>query len=153
LRELQGRNGNCRGQWRVETTSDPTSQRCESAGGSRILMCPVLSASRTCAGLLWDYPGVEEGPSYGTPGFRVVGKLFARIKEDGVTLVVRTDRDSREALLEAAPSTFFVTPHYLGYDMMLIRLSAVTRAELRDQLAAAWRRCASKKLLAAFDSH
>jgi hypothetical protein len=33
-------------------------------------------------------PGVEEGPSYGTSGFRVAGKLFARIKEDGVTLVV-----------------------------------------------------------------
>jgi hypothetical protein len=61
-------------------------------------------------------PGVEEGPSYGTSGFRVSGKLFARIKEDGVTLVVRTDRDTREALLEANPSTFFVTPHYRGYD-------------------------------------
>ena len=98
-------------------------------------------------------PGVEERPSYGTPGFRVAGKLFARIKEDGVTLVVRTDRDSREALLEANPSTFFVTPHYLGYDMMLIRLSVVTRDELRGQLVAAWKRCASRKLLAAFDSH
>jgi hypothetical protein len=60
-------------------------------------------------------PGVEKGPSYGTSGFRVSGKLFARVKEDGVTLVVRTDRDTREALLEANPSTFFVTPHYRGY--------------------------------------
>lgn len=97
-------------------------------------------------------PGVEEGPSYGTPGFRVAGKLFARIKEDDVTLVVRIDRDSRDALLEANPSTFFVTPHYRGYDGMLIRLSSVTAAELREQLVAAWKRCASKKLLAAFES-
>ena len=97
-------------------------------------------------------PGVEEGPSYGTSGFRVAGKLFARIKEDGVTLVVRTDRDSREALLEANPSTFFVTPHYRGHDWMLIRLSSVKPEELREQLVAAWKQRASKKLLAAFDS-
>jgi hypothetical protein len=97
-------------------------------------------------------PGVEEGPSYGTSGFRVSGKLFARVKEDGVTLVVRTDRDTREALLGANPSTFFVTPHYRGYDWMLIRLPSVKPEELRDQIVAAWKRRAPKKLLAAFDS-
>ena len=80
------------------------------------------------------------------------GKLFARVKEDGVTLVVRTDRDTREALLEANPSTFFVTPHYRGYDWMLIRLPSVKPEELRDQIVAAWKRRAPKKLLAAFDS-
>ena len=97
-------------------------------------------------------PGVEEGPSYGTSGFRVSGKLFARVKEDGVTLVVRTDRDTREALLEANPSTFFVTLHDRGYDWMLIRLPSVKPEELRDQIVAAWKRRAPKKLLAAFDS-
>jgi hypothetical protein len=97
-------------------------------------------------------PGVEEDPSYGTSGFRAAGKLFARIKEDGVRPVVRTDRDSREALLEANPSTFFVTPHYRRHDWMLIRLSSVKPEELREQLVAAWKRRASKKLLAAFDS-
>ena len=97
-------------------------------------------------------PGVEEGPCYGTAGFRVAGKLFARIKEDGVTLVVRTDRDSRDALMEANPGTFFVTPHYRGYDWMLIRLSKVKPEELREQLVAAWRRRAPKRLLTAFDS-
>ena len=80
------------------------------------------------------------------------GKLFARVKEDGVTLVVRTDRDTRETLLEANPSTFFVTPHYRGYDWMLIRLPSVKPEELRDQIVAAWKRRAPKKLLAAFDS-
>lgn len=98
-------------------------------------------------------PGVEEGPSYGTSGLRVAGKLFARIKEDGDTLVVRTDRDSRDALTEANPSTFFVIPHYRGHDWMLIRLSSVKPEELREQLVAAWwKQRASKKLLAAFES-
>jgi hypothetical protein len=88
-----------------------------------------------------------------TSGFRVAGKLFARIKEDGDTLVVRTDRDSREALMEANPGAFFVTPHYQGHDWMLIRLSRVKPEELRQQLVAAWKRRTPKNLLAAFDSH
>jgi hypothetical protein len=93
-------------------------------------------------------PGVEEGLSYGTPGFRVAGRLFARIKEDGVTLVVRTDGDTRDILLEANPAAFFVTPHYRGYDWMLIRLASVTPEELREQLVAAWKRRASPRLSA-----
>src|SRR5512141_3104274 len=93
-------------------------------------------------------PSVEEGPCYGTVGFRVAGKLFARIKEDGNTLVVSADRDSRDALMEANPGTFFVTPHYRGHDWMLIRLSKVKPEELREQVVAAWKRRAPKRLLA-----
>jgi hypothetical protein len=33
------------------------------------------------------FPGVEEGFSYGTPGFRVRGKFLARLWEDGETLI------------------------------------------------------------------
>ena len=35
------------------------------------------------------FPGVEEGLSYGTPGFRVRGKVLARMWEDGEMLGVR----------------------------------------------------------------
>lgn len=37
-------------------------------------------------------PGVEEGVSYGTPAFRVRGKLLARLREDGI--VADFDRNS-----------------------------------------------------------
>ncbi len=40
-------------------------------------------------------PGTEEGPCYGTPGFRVKRKLFARMLEDGKSLVLKIDFDSR----------------------------------------------------------
>ena len=39
---------------------------------------------------------VEQGPSYGTPGFRVGGVLFLRFHQNGEPLVVRTDFDQRE---------------------------------------------------------
>lgn len=41
-------------------------------------------------------PGVEESTSYGTPALKVRGKLLARLWEDGETLVVKIDFDTRE---------------------------------------------------------
>ena len=97
-------------------------------------------------------PGAEEGTSYGTPAFRVRRKLFARLREDGETLVVRTDDEERELLMEADPKAFFLTDHYVGYGMMLVRLPAVHRADLERLLEASWRRCAPKRLLAQRDA-
>jgi hypothetical protein len=91
-------------------------------------------------------PDSVEGPCYGTPGYRVRGKLFARLWEDGKTLVVGVDRDTREALLEANPRAFYLTDHYRPYDWMLVRLAAVTARELEDMLRLAWRRRAPKRL-------
>lgn len=44
--------------------------------------------------LLLALPGVEEGSSYGAPGFRVRGKFLARLWEDGETLVVKCGDDN-----------------------------------------------------------
>jgi hypothetical protein len=93
-------------------------------------------------------PRVEEGPCYGTPGWRVAGKLFARLREDGA-LVLRTDLDERERLMAADPAAFYVTDHYLAYPWVLVRLSNVSRARLRGLMESAWRRAAPKKILAA----
>jgi hypothetical protein len=94
-------------------------------------------------------PGVEEGLSYGTPAFRVGKKLMARLQEDGETLVLKTDFLARDTLMQAEPDTFFITDHYQGYPLMLVRLPAVRREQLRDLLDDAWRSLAPKRLLAA----
>jgi hypothetical protein len=39
--------------------------------------------------LMFAFPGVEEGPCYGTAGFRVRGKFLARLRDDDETLVVK----------------------------------------------------------------
>jgi hypothetical protein len=97
------------------------------------------------------FPGVEEGPCYGTPGFRVRGKFLARLREDGETLVVKCGEDQRDLRLAADPDTYFVTDHYRGYPTVLVRLAKVTVAELRDVLEAAWRRSAPKRLVTEYD--
>jgi hypothetical protein len=97
-------------------------------------------------------PAVEEGLSYGTPAFRVRGKLFARLREDGDSLVVKIDFDEREILMLADPQTFYITDHYRNYPAMLVRLSVVRPAVLRGLLEDAWRREAPKRLVATFDA-
>ena len=94
-------------------------------------------------------PGVEEGTSYGTPAFRVGGKLFARFHQDGESLVIKVEYAAREVLMGADPETFYITDHYRSYPWMLVRLSTVHPDALRDLLEEAWLRSAPKRLVAA----
>ncbi len=48
-------------------------------------------------------PGVVEGTCYGTPAFRIAGRFFFRLREDGESLALKIDFDTREALLQASP--------------------------------------------------
>jgi hypothetical protein len=97
-------------------------------------------------------PGVEEGTSYGTAALKVQGKLLVRLKEDGDTIVLRTDFIEREDLLRTAPKTFFLTDHYRDYPSVLVRLPHVGRGQLAELLEDAWRRLASKKLIASYEA-
>jgi hypothetical protein len=84
-------------------------------------------------------PNVEEGTSYGTPAFKVAGKLLARLREDGDSLVVGTTFEEREEMMAAEPETYYITDHYLKYPWVLVRLSRVHSDALRDLLGRAWR--------------
>jgi hypothetical protein len=81
-------------------------------------------------------PDTEERPSYGTPGFRAKGTLFARVL-DSRTIVVRVDLAWRDALVDAAPEIFSVTPHYVGYPWVVVSLATLDRARLREILGEA----------------
>ena len=92
-------------------------------------------------------PGVEEGMSYGTPAWKVKGKLFARQHQDGESLVISVDFDQREMLMAEQPETFYITDHYLNYPWVLVRLAKVRVDQLPDVLRQAWRRAAPRHLL------
>jgi hypothetical protein len=98
-------------------------------------------------------PETEEGTWFRTPCLRVRKKSFCRMKEDGETLVVRVvDLEDKDALLRSDPDVFFTTPHYDGYPYVLVRLAAVTPAQLRELIEDAWRLSAPKRVLAAYDA-
>jgi hypothetical protein len=106
------------------------------------------TARRIALGL----PGVEEASSYGTPAFRVGGKLFSRFHQDGESLVVHTSFDQREALVAADPACFLVTDHYRNHPYVLVRLSAAKPAILAEVLTQAWRQRAPRRMIAAYDA-
>jgi hypothetical protein len=97
-------------------------------------------------------PETMEGTWFGTPAFRVRGKSFARLREEGDILVVKTDIGYQEALIQMEPDTYFITPHYAGHPYILVRLARVDQEALRGLLADAWRLSAPKRLVASFDA-
>ncbi|HYW11223.1 MAG TPA: MmcQ/YjbR family DNA-binding protein [Longimicrobium sp.] len=96
-------------------------------------------------------PGVEEGTSYGTPAFRVRGKFFARLREDGESLVLKCNLFERQFLVDDLPAVFYITDHYRDYPAVLVRIPAVTPELLRERMEASWRIVAPKKLIAELD--
>lgn len=107
--------------------------------------------AQTARRLLLALPGVEEGPCYGTPGFRVRRKFLARLRDRDQTLVVKCGFDERDFRMQADPDTFFTTDHYRGYPTVLVRLSKVQVEDLRALLEHAWRWSAPKRLVAQYD--
>ena len=102
---------------------------------------PITFATVRKIGLA--FPGVEEGTAYGSPALKLRGKLVAcipahRSAEPG-SLAVRVDFGDRAALLAEAPDIYYLTDHYRNYNAVLVRLSRVTPAILRDLLAMAHR--------------
>jgi hypothetical protein len=89
--------------------------------------------------------GVEEGTSYGTAAFKTRGKLIARLKEDGESLVVGTTFEERDEMMAADPETYYITDHYLKYPWMLVRLPKVHPDAMRDLLKGAVRLAARTK--------
>jgi hypothetical protein len=98
-----------------------------------------------------ELPEVEEETSYGTPALKVRGKLLARLRDEGETLVVRVDFEERLALTHSQPDTFFVTPHYEDYPFVLVRLAKADPEEIGELLAEAWLDRAPKRLAAEFE--
>ena len=98
-------------------------------------------------------PGVEARSSYGTPGLYVGKKFMARLRDDDLdTMVLKpVEDDEQRFLMETQPGVFFLTPHYVGYPTILIRLSKVDPAQLEELVEQSWRRLATKTMLAQHD--
>ena len=95
------------------------------------------------------FPGVEDGTTYGTSALKVGGRMFACLAShrsaEPDTLVVYVHLDQRDELLREDPSTYYLTPHYVNYPLVLVRLRRVHRDALKDLLLGAWTIVSSKK--------
>ena len=101
--------------------------------------------------LLLSLPEVEEGTGHGRPAWRVRGKFFAGLRDDGATAVLKVDKGEKQLLMEAEPEIFFETPHYEGWGYFLVRLGVIEEDELAEVVEDAWRLAAPKRLVRARD--
>ena len=69
---------------------------------------------------------------------RVVPKK-PRVPNPGVIAVRVANLGQKDALLSAEPAKFFTEPHYNGFPAVLVRLNAVSVADLEVLIAEAWR--------------
>jgi len=90
-----------------------------------------------------DLPGVAEGIAWGVPALKLRGTMVACMaahkSAEPNTLVVRLPFEQRDAMIADAPQTYYLKPHYEGYPSVLVRLSRIDRAALRDLLHASCR--------------
>lgn len=108
---------------------------------------PMARLQRLCRALA--LPEVTEGTSYGQPALKVRDKTFVSLKQ-AEQMVLQCPLDRKEMLLEMAPEIYWQTDHFRGWPALLVRLEAISDAELSLRLAEAWRHRAPKRLAAAY---
>jgi hypothetical protein len=96
-------------------------------------------------------PGMIESVSYGTTSFKLKDKILARFHEDGSSLVLKMDFETRDLFIQVNPQTYYVTDHYKNYPYILVRMDHVDWEELNGHLHRIWKSQASKKLLKEFE--
>ncbi len=85
--------------------------------------------------IMLSIPGTDERLWFNEPSVFIHDRFLAKThkNEDAVTLQVGS-MEMRDMMLEAEPGLFYITDHYRKFPFVLIRLSALTRAVLKDML-------------------
>jgi hypothetical protein len=91
-------------------------------------------------------PDVSEGTMYGAAALKLRGKLLACMatnkSADPESLVVQVGFVNRDLLVLKDPSVYYFRKHYASYPVVLVRLKAVSKNDLREVLEMAHRHMA-----------
>lgn len=98
-----------------------------------------------------DLPHVVETTSWGQPVLKAHGKLWVWWSPHEDAPVFKVPFDEREMLLEAAGDEFYVTPHYKGHQLVLVRPEKLNLDWAQANLLRVWRAQAPKRVLKAYD--
>jgi hypothetical protein len=90
-------------------------------------------------GFVWSYPE------------RLPGK--PRVLRTDIAVLYVGDEAEKQALVLGEPGIFFADPGYDGFPLVMVRLSEVDDARLRELVTDAWRMRAPEELAAEFEEH
>jgi hypothetical protein len=93
-------------------------------------------------------PDTERSTHYGGPAVKVAsnGRAFLSAgHEPHESFCLAIDRDTIELLRETGPETFYQTPHYVGWDAVLVRYDSPEPDRVREAIARARDQAAAKK--------
>ena len=82
-------------------------------------------------------PDTVLSTSYGQPAVKVAsnGRAFLYPShEAGTSFGIALDLDTIEILKETDPGTFWQTPHYIGWESVLIRYDGAAEERVRDMI-------------------
>lgn len=97
-------------------------------------------------------PEVEELDHFGSPSFRVKGKIFAQLSNQGDEIeraLIKATTADQAALIMSAPDIFTAVPQWGKYGWTHVQLAGMGESMLRDLFLQSWRLVAPKKLIAA----
>lgn len=99
-----------------------------------------------------ELPGVEDAVSWGQPNLKAHGKMWVWWSPTEHAPVFKTTFEEREFLIEVDPDTFFFTPHYKSWPLILARPDKVDLDWVRANLMRVWRAQAKKTFLKKWDA-
>ena len=102
--------------------------------------------------LAMSLPEVEERDHFGSPSFRVKGKIFAQLSRRGEEIeraLVKLTAANQAALTMTAPDIFSSVPQWGKHGWTYAKLAAMEESALHDLFLQSWRLVAPKKLIEA----
>lgn len=96
-------------------------------------------------------PKTEEAEHWDKPSFRVNGKIYAVVQKDGLSLVVKTTKEEREAFTTLESEIYSVPSNFQRLNYMIVNMERIRKDEFQLILVRAWRLVAPKQIVKVYD--
>jgi hypothetical protein len=93
-------------------------------------------------------PGVDERETWGKPTFRVAGRLFLTLGEDGSTATMKASPGDQATLIAADPDVFSAAAYLGRHGWVTVALQRCDPAEAAEMVVDSWRQRAPRELAA-----
>ena len=114
-----------------------------------------MTSCREARELALSLPEAEQREHFGSPSFRVAGKIFAQLsrqEEETARALVKLPAADQAALTVSDPETFSSVPTWGRHGWTYLQLRMVDASMVHDLLWQSWRLVAPKVLVAAHTS-